>query len=111
VPPDTTPYGAVAGRDGNVWIALVDTSGGSLARMTASGRVTTFKVPDGDVPAELVVGPDGALFFTVSGQAKVGRFLSEEPLAHAADHPDHRNDGDRGAEHPARVRVGGPALP
>jgi streptogramin lyase len=93
-PPDSiglvsTVNGIVAGPDGALWFAGVP---GEIGRLTTSGVVTEFAVPDGPspdgspawtggtvvTPTSITVGPDGALWFTgpMDGQTDGGSWLA-----------------------------------
>jgi virginiamycin B lyase len=59
------PAEIVQGPDGNLW--YTDNAVGQVARMTPSGHVTLFAVPmTGVATAGITVGPDHALWFTVT---------------------------------------------
>jgi virginiamycin B lyase len=58
------------GPDGNVWFADAD----GLARITPSGVVTVFTMPDGlYAPDYLTIGPDGYIWFTDEKANRIGR--------------------------------------
>ncbi len=58
--------GIVAGPDGNLWTPVQDDSGNSfLARISTTGKVTTFSLPD--YPNDLTIGPDGSLWIGCDG--------------------------------------------
>jgi len=60
--PIPTAYGIATGPDGNLWVTA-DTNGHSIFRMTPSGVVTEFKLPDDAEANEITSGPDGKLWF------------------------------------------------
>ncbi len=65
-----------AGPNGGLWIADWD----RISRMTTSGEVTTYLVPFAETNRisayDIAAGPDGALWFTGSGVAKIGRITT-----------------------------------
>jgi streptogramin lyase len=66
------PVDIAAGPDGNVWFTLLEA--GEIGRITPSGQITEFAVPDGgDGPAGIAAGPDGNLWFTYSDASLIGR--------------------------------------
>lgn len=96
--PYTLINSMVAGPDGNLWfVAGAD----SLGRLHMDGTFTEFKLPPLDpddtyhqhrVPANITVGPDGALWFSEGGADRIGRMTtngqySEFPLPHYESHP------------------------
>jgi virginiamycin B lyase len=60
--------------DGSVWFTASTQDGGGqqLTRMTPSGAITQFPLPDGHV-TDFTHGPDGNLWFTASQAHKIGR--------------------------------------
>ena len=50
-------------------------SSGVIGRITTAGKITEFRIPDGDIskPNGIVAGPDGALWFSESGADTIGR--------------------------------------
>jgi streptogramin lyase len=86
--PPATVNGIVAGPDGALWFAGVS---GEIGRITTSGAVTEFAVPDAPppdgspegtpgtavTPTSITVGPDGALWITgpMEGQTDGGSWL------------------------------------
>jgi streptogramin lyase len=63
-------YSILPGPDGNVWFADAD----GLARITPSGVVTVFTMPDGlYAPDYLTIGPDGYIWFTDEKANRIGR--------------------------------------
>ena len=63
-PPSYTPDALTAGPDGAMWFSL----GGAIARITTTGVITQFPVPNllGGFAAAIATGPDRALWFTYS---------------------------------------------
>jgi virginiamycin B lyase len=88
------PAGVATGADGALWVTD-RTSPARIQRVTPSGAVTDYPLPDaGAFPTDIVSGPDGALWFTETRADKIGRIttggvISEYPLgttdAFAAD--------------------------
>ena len=66
----TSPGAMAAGSDGNVWFI----NGDGIARIDASGDVTTFSsgLDAGATPYDLTPGPNGDLWFTDNGTKAVG---------------------------------------
>lgn len=67
--------------DGALW--FTDVGKRSIGRMTTSGAVTLFPVPDAPILREIVLGSDGALWFSRTGSAggqSIGRL---DPFSHA----------------------------
>ena len=80
-PSDINLYGEsfAAGPDGATWYA---TGGDKIGRVTSFGVITAYTLPAGSTNASgIVVGPDNALWFTLSapsGAGEIGR-LSLQP--------------------------------
>ncbi len=55
------PTDITAGPDGNLWFTEQN---GDIGRITTSGSITYFSVPDSLVPIDIAPGADGALWFT-----------------------------------------------
>lgn len=79
----TRPTALVSVPDGNLWFAGVRyVSGGFtdvLGRVTPQGQVSEFELgthPDNVGLSDIVVGPDGNLWFTEGGRTKVGRITT-----------------------------------
>ena len=68
---DRTPRRSLTeGPDGNVWICEYE--GDAIARVTPSGVVTQFALPQPDsLPHDITVGPDGNLWFSEPGVNKI----------------------------------------
>jgi hypothetical protein len=72
--------GITTGPDGNLWVGILGPAADSakIARLTPSGRSTTFRLPpiktDGILRMSFAPGPDGNVWFTGLGQA--GRLTS-----------------------------------
>lgn len=58
----------VQGSDGNMWFLTASggPAGGRIARVTPTGDVTSFLVPDANPERGLAAGPDGNLWFTTA---------------------------------------------
>lgn len=64
-------YSIVAGPDGDVWFTVFSDG---LARITPSGVVTIFLMPDELYEADyLTIGPDGYIWFTDEEANRIGR--------------------------------------
>jgi virginiamycin B lyase len=60
--------------DGYLWLA--EQMGNQLVRVSTTGETKGYPLPtDRSFPAHVVVGPDGALWFTESTANKIGRFV------------------------------------
>ena len=65
------PVGLTAGPDGALWFTLANETfpggavgvGGIIGRVSTSGSVTEFPLPEGISPGPIAAGPDGALWF------------------------------------------------
>src|SRR5690606_15581551 len=71
---NSSPYGIIAGPDGNVW--FVEGYAGKIAKVTPSGMFTEYTPPAGTTFGKsLVAGPDGAVWLpaTVSGVKSIAR--------------------------------------
>lgn len=83
-PKPSTPYGIVAGPDGNMWF----TDGGAnvIGRITLTGAIQLFPLPTANaLPGSIVVGSDGAMYFTETGVSQIGRIdttgaITEYPI-------------------------------
>ncbi len=70
------PFGITVGADGNIWFTELSTS--QLARITPSGVITTYAIPDsGSSPYGVTSGPDGNLWFAEQSASRVVRFSPE----------------------------------
>jgi len=69
--PESLPTSIVEGPDGNLWIT--QSGRGSIVRLTPSGVLTEFRIPNGVSPNAITVGPDGAMWFTDLGSSQIGR--------------------------------------
>jgi virginiamycin B lyase len=96
------PTGIVLGPDGNIWFALDSAygstsagTGDALGRMSPDGSSqASFTLPtSGSGPSELVVGPDGNIWFTELTAGQVGHIATdgtgavEYPLSDAGSQP------------------------
>jgi streptogramin lyase len=67
------PKAITAGPDGNMWFT---TEGNRIGRITTSGTVTEFTLPEGqfdNFPSRITAGPDGNVWFVTNGPATIGR--------------------------------------
>ncbi len=72
-----TPYGIVAGPDGNLWVTDPATNG--LWRVTTSCGVTFFPLASANAgPESITVGPNGALWFTEANVDKIGEIVPSQ---------------------------------
>ena len=61
-PVGTEPSEVAAGPDGNIWYVAFYHS--AIGRMTLTGQVTEFPLPQSSFPHGIAAGPDGALWVT-----------------------------------------------
>jgi virginiamycin B lyase len=61
-----------AGPDGALWLL----ESNAIARITTTGQVTTYRVPDLGPSGHITAGPDGAMWFTDSGTNTIGRIAT-----------------------------------
>jgi virginiamycin B lyase len=61
-----------AGPDGALWFL----ESNAIARITTTGQVTTYGVPDLGPSGDITAGPDGAMWFTDSGTNTIGRIAT-----------------------------------
>jgi virginiamycin B lyase len=59
-----SPDRITAGPDGNLWFTEPFPFDNRIGRITTSGVITEFPVPDRSEPRDIVAGPDGNLWFT-----------------------------------------------
>ncbi|MGO9487494.1 MAG: hypothetical protein ACLQBB_00520 [Solirubrobacteraceae bacterium] len=93
----TEPYAIVLGPDGALW--FTEQNAGRIGRMTVTGQLQEFTIPDVDhaapglfgapAPRSIVLGPDGALWFTDDGDESIGRIttsgqVTEYPITTAS---------------------------
>ncbi len=66
------------GPDGAMWFTEWSGAGtgAAIARITTSGTITEFPLPNTSYPAGIVTGPDGNLWFTEAGASKIGRITT-----------------------------------
>jgi streptogramin lyase len=92
--PGAQPRGIVAGSDGAIWF----TEGAGIGRITTSGQITQFPLPQGNgsgMPYQIAAGPDGNLWFVEyvpEGIGRVGRLTPAGQLTEFA------TPGDRGLQ-------------
>jgi streptogramin lyase len=87
LPPHTlkpAPVGITTGPDGNLW--FTESRGNAIGRITPSGAVTVFALPDpgnlpvGNEPTDIITGPDGNLWFIEWGTGQLGRMTPSGSL-------------------------------
>src|SRR5712691_6897428 len=61
--PNSQPLYITAGPDGNLW--FTDYGQIAIGRITTSGAITEFPIPQGSQPEGITLGPDGNLWFTM----------------------------------------------
>src|SRR5262249_26763972 len=64
VPATGTPSAIVAGPDGNLWFLIDGTGIPAIGRITPTGTIAQFPVPQAAYLGDLAAGPDGNLWFT-----------------------------------------------
>jgi virginiamycin B lyase len=67
--------GIAAGPDGALWFTS-DESPGSIERITASGKTTSYPSMSISGPTSIASGPDGNLWFTSGGNNSIGRITT-----------------------------------
>lgn len=75
--PGTDPFGITFGADGAYWAAQFATN--SLARVTATGALTTLALPAGSGPRQIAPGPGDTLWVTLDTAEKVARVSGVSP--------------------------------
>ena len=68
-----------AGPDGNLWFTNGgETANNKIGRITPSGDVSFYKLPDNGSASGITLGPDGNLWFTggTSGKSAIGRMTT-----------------------------------
>jgi virginiamycin B lyase len=98
---DAEPYQILMGPDGALW--FTEQNAGRIGRMTGDGQLQEFAVPNtsgapagwlgSPAPRHIVLGPDGALWFTDPGDNSIGRItlagaVTEYPAAATYVTPD-----------------------
>jgi streptogramin lyase len=66
--PGSPPDCMTLGPDGNIWSAF----GSSINRITPSGDISHFLLPDGAIPQQMAAGPDGNLWLALK-DGRIGR--------------------------------------
>lgn len=102
---DGAPYGITIGPDNQVWFTevagnkigqLIPTGNGASrqeANLMPAATITEYDIPTADsTPAGIVLGPDGALWFTEWAGNRIGRIttdgtITEYPLPNADSQP------------------------
>lgn len=70
------PFGMTEDREGAIW--FTEMNSGRIGRLTTSGEMTEFELPNSDsFPSFIVPGPNGALWFTQNRGNSVGRIATE----------------------------------
>jgi virginiamycin B lyase len=71
------PLYIATGSDGALWFTESNTNPAQIGRITTSGVITEYKLPAGyNTPSGITLGPDGAIWFAVSGGSKIGRITT-----------------------------------
>ena len=71
--PNVDPLAITAGPDGNLWF----TTTYDIGKITTSGIVTVYKIPNGfPNPQSIVTGPDGNLWFAESSGGRIGKITT-----------------------------------
>ena len=76
-------------------------TGRGIGRITPSGQITEFPVPEEGRPSSITHGPDGNLWFTAFGQRMIGRItpsgqITEFQLPPEYGHPEDIGTGPDG---------------
>jgi streptogramin lyase len=73
----TGPDSIALGNDGAVWFAEDGQLGDSIGKITASGAVTQYSLPEGKGVQHVAVGPDGNIWFSTStANPTTGAFIA-----------------------------------
>jgi virginiamycin B lyase len=87
--PDSDAGYIVAGPDGNLWFTELGV--GKVAKMTTSGRITEYPVPNarcglglGNCLSGLAPGPDGNVWFTESRSGRVAEITTDGAITEYA---------------------------
>jgi streptogramin lyase len=73
--PGSWPDYVTRGSDGNVWFS--EFYADQIGRITPSGAITEFRLPDLNDIEGITSGPDGNLWFTEPGANKIGRMTTK----------------------------------
>jgi streptogramin lyase len=74
--------GMIAGPDGNVWFGRTDLT--AISRITPSGTVSSFTVPNGGGVLTLVAGPDGNVWYFNDSNGRLGRVTPAGAITESA---------------------------
>ena len=83
VPGGPYPFQIAAGPDGAMWFTAFTYGVQVIGRITASGEVTRYSLPNPSSdsnPEGIAAGPDGALWFTENGANRIGRISLQGDL-------------------------------
>lgn len=84
--PHAEPDAIAAGPDGNIWITdWGNNKYAAIWRVTPSGTMTKFTIPNPAGASSITAGPDGNMWFTEEGLNKIGKItpvgtITEYPL-------------------------------
>lgn len=70
--PSPSSQAVVSGPDGNLWF----TEKAAIGKITPSGAVSSFSMPNGLEPSGITNGPDGNLWFAVAESSQIGRITT-----------------------------------
>ena len=77
----TTPVGITAGPDGNLWF----TEGkDKIGKITTSGTITEYSLPEESYPSGIAAGPDGNLWFADWFSSKIGKITTSGTITEYA---------------------------
>lgn len=76
----------VAGPDGNIWVTEV--LSGKIARVTPTGAVTEFAVPNSGCLLDIIVGPDKNLWFVDLCNSFIGKMTTKGKVTEYPVPPD-----------------------
>jgi streptogramin lyase len=68
------PECITTGPDGNLW--FTELIANKVGKMTTSGTVTEYSLPEKSQPLGITAGPDGNLWFADSGTSKIGKITT-----------------------------------
>lgn len=72
--PNSAPKAIARGSDGAVWFS--ETNAGKIGRIDLAGAITEYPLPAGSIPARIVVGQDGNLYF-INQQSSGSSFIGK----------------------------------
>jgi virginiamycin B lyase len=68
-------YDIATGSDGALWFTEENTQ--QIGRITTTGQINEYSIPDNATPSGITPGPDGALWFDEYSRNKIGRIATD----------------------------------